>query len=195
MNPSQGNRTQFTTSRNLGIFGAGEPWTAVEAGFSQYIPLGQSEWFQQKVLALDAWTAYSPTWHSKGPNDPAPRGATPFYEGATLGGMTRLRGFDDSRFHDRAAVYGAMELRVIPRWNPLAGIKLLQSQDLPWMQWVLFAECGRVANRYVPSDLFSQLKVDGGIGVRVLAKDQLVRFDLAFSEEGIFFWAMLDQTF
>lgn len=109
--------------------------------------------------------------------------------------MDRLRGFDQFRFRDRAAIYGAMELRLIPRWNPFAGIDLFKSSDVAWMQWVFFAECGRVASEYVTTDLFTQLKFDSGVGLRVLAKDQLVRFDLAFSEDGVFFWAMLDQTF
>jgi hypothetical protein len=109
--------------------------------------------------------------------------------------MNRLRGFDQFRFYDRAAVYGAAELRLIPHWNPFSHIDLFKSSDVAWMQVVLFAECGRVAPQYAPSALFSQMKADGGIGLRVLSKDQLARFDLAFSEEGVYFWAMLGEAF
>ena len=80
---------------------------------------------RQQVLALDAWTSYSPTWHQHGePGHLNISTAPPFYNGAQLGGMSRMRGFPEERFHDRAGVYACAELRLIPYWNPLREITL-----------------------------------------------------------------------
>jgi hypothetical protein len=196
LNPSSGNVTRFTLSRDFGIFRSSNPWTVLEGEFSQYIPLGRSRVFRQQVLALDGWSSFCPTWQQTGnENTRVVRDAPPYYEGATLGGPARLRGFPENRFHDRAAIYGTAELRLIPEWNPLGKIPLLKPADISWMQFVVFVEGGRVADEYSFDKLFHNMKADAGVGLRVLSKDTLFRFDIAISNEGYSIWANLGQAF
>lgn len=194
LNPSSGNTTRLSVQRDFGLFNSTNTWTTYSGEFSQFIDLGQSRFFRQQVLALDAWTSYSPTWH--GPNRPGEgvRTAPPFYDGAVLGGSQRFRGFEDNRFHDRAAIYASAELRLVPVWNPFKKISILKDADITWMQWAIFAEAGRVSNEYSP-DLLSHLKGDVGFGLRILAKDTLVRFDVAASSEGYQLWVGLSEPF
>src|SRR6185437_10335761 len=183
-------------TRDFGIAGSSNPWTNVSAEIAQYIPLGTSSAFRQQVLALDGWTSYSPTWHQSGtPGHLDVRTGPPFYDGAQLGGMDKMRGFPENRFHDRAGVYGAAELRLIPRWNPFQNIPLFKSSDVAWLQFVGFVEVGRVADEFTFEKLFSHMKGDAGVGIRVLTQDTVVRIDLAASNEGIQIWANLDQAF
>ena len=194
LNPSRGNVAQLQVKRDFGLFNSSDSWTNISGEFTQYLNLGESRAFKQRVLSLDAWTSYSPTWHNAKRGGDSPRTAPPFYEGAVLGGNTHFRGFDDNRFHDRAALYGSAELRLVPRWNPFTKFKLLKEADITWMQWVLFAEIGRVANEYSP-ELLRKPKGDVGFGLRILAKDTLVRFDVAASSEGYQVWVGLGQPF
>lgn len=195
LNPSSGNVTRFTVSRDFGLFDTSNPWTNISAEYTQYVDLGRSRWFKQQVLALDGWTSYSPTWSQT--NNAGRRqvyDAPPFYDGAMLGGDPRFRGYTDYRYWDRAAVYGSAELRVIPNWNPFADFKILKSADLTWMQWVVFGEIGRVGPEYT-GNLLSHLKGDAGFGIRLLANDTLVRFDVAASNERFGIWVRLNQPF
>jgi hypothetical protein len=194
LNPSRGNISRLTISRDFGWFESSESWTNVSGEYAQFIDLGPSRGFRQKVLALDLWTSYSPTWDRTITNGVRGlSGAPPFYDGATLGGSERLRGFAEYRFWDRTAVYGAAELRLIPEWNPLGRVKLLKSADIAWMQWVAFVEVGRVSDDY--SRIYTHLKSDAGVGLRILANDTLVRLDLAASSEGVALLAQLSQPF
>ena len=196
LSQSRGNITSLSLIRDFGLFGSSSAWTNVSAQFSQYIPLGQNHIFRQEVLALTAWTSYSPTWSQSGtPGHLSISNAPPFYDGATLGGMVRMRGFPEERFHDRAGVYGCAELRLVPYWNPLGNLSLFKSADIAWMQWVAFVEVGRVADEYTVNKLFSNMKGDAGVGLRILTGDTVIRFDVAGSNEGIQFWANLNQTF
>lgn len=195
LNPSSGNVTKLIVSRDFGVFDTHNPWTNISAEYSQFINLGHSPWFRQQVLALDGWTSYSVTWSQKIVNGQRVlTDAPPFYDGATLGGQTRLRGFAESRFWDRAAIYGSAELRLVPDWNPLGKIGFLKQADFAWMQWVIFGEVGRVGSRYSP-DLFKHLKGDAGFGLRILANDTLIRIDVAASSEKFGIWVALNQPF
>ena len=82
----------------------------------KYFSLGETETFRQRVIALDAWTAFSPSWdaQSSGEIDNRP----PAYTGATLGGLWKMRAYPAQRFSDKAAIYYGAEYRVIPKWNP-----------------------------------------------------------------------------
>lgn len=195
LNPTRGNITSVTLSRDFGWFASSNTWTNISGGFAQFIDLGRTPWFRQRVLALDLWTSYSLTWDESIVNgDRSFSGAPPFYDGATLGGDTRLRAFANNRFWDRAALYGSAELRLTPQWNPLGQIKFLKFADITWMQLAVFAETGRVAPGYTP-DLLSHLKFDSGVGLRILANDTFVRFDVAASNEGFAIRAGLSQPF
>ena len=195
LNPSSGNVTRFIVSRDFGLFDTANPWTSLSGEFTQYLNLGHSTWFRQQVIAADLWTSYSPTWKQDivGGRRVVHDGP-PFYDGGTLGGDTRFRGYLDNRFWDRAAIYGSLELRLIPEWNPFAKIALLKQADLAWMQWVVFVEGGRVAPDF-SADIFSHLKVDAGFGLRILANDTLIRIDVAASNEAFGVWARLNQPF
>jgi len=109
-------------------------------------------------------------------------------------GNTRLRAFAQNRFWDRAADYFSLELRLVPDWNPLGKIKLLKPADITWMQFVVFGEAGRVSDEY-SWDLLKHLKGDVGFGLRLLAKDALVRLDVAACNEGVTVVAQLSQPF
>ena len=195
LNPSSGNISRFTLSRDFGLFDSSNAWTNAQGEFSQYLDLGKSKLFRQQVLAMDVWTSYSITW-----NETMQGGrrvlsnSPPFYEGSVLGGDTRFRGYADNRFWDRAAVYGSLELRLVPQWNPFKRFPILKKADITWLQWVIFAETGRVAPEYT-QDLLHHLKADAGFGVRMLANDTLIRFDIAASNEGYGVWARLNQAF
>lgn len=195
MNPSSGNLTRFILSRDFGLFDSSNAWTNVSGEFAQYFDLGRSKLFRQQVIAMDFWTSYSVTWSEI---DTGGRrhvfGAPPFYDGATLGGNTRFRGYPDNRFWDRAAIYMDAELRLTPVWNPLGRIGILKKADLTWMQFVFFGEIGRVGPEY-SGNLFSHLKGDAGFGVRLLANDTVVRLDIAASNEQFGIWAGLSQPF
>ena len=54
-----------------GWFDSSAPWTVLDAEFSKYVSLGETEKFRQRVLALDVWTADALTWdssHTEGGN-------------------------------------------------------------------------------------------------------------------------------
>ncbi|OUR79788.1 hypothetical protein A9Q75_11795 [Colwellia psychrerythraea] len=62
---------------------------------SKYFSLGKSSFAKQNIIALNAWLGYSPSWeviYDEAGNNQVINNA-PFLEGATLGGMYRLRGF------------------------------------------------------------------------------------------------------
>ena len=195
LNPSRGNLSKITFSRDFGLFDTSGAWSNISAEYQQYIDLGNSAWFRQQVIAGDFWTSYSPTWktiHGNGQREIV--NGPPFYDGANLGGPTRLRGFALDRFWDRAAIYGTVELRLTLRWNPFENIKILKPADLTWLQLVMFGEFGRVAPVYSPA-IFSHLKGDAGFGVNLLANDTLIRFNIAVSNEEFGIYAALNQPF
>lgn len=194
--PQAGNRLNVTLSRDFGFGGSSNPWTTISGEYSQYISLGRSSIFRQQVLALDGWTSTCTTWKQIGSKGTARIfDAPPFYEGAQLGGAQRMRGFPEERFHGRAGMYGCAEFRLIPEWNPLGDIPILKPADISWMQFVLFGEVGRVADQWSFERLFSHMKGDAGVGVRIFTQDTVLRIDVAASSEGLQIWANLDQAF
>ena len=153
-NPSRGQGVRAQLSRDFGVLGSDTSWTAVEGEIDQYVDVGASDWFRQQVLAFDVWTAYSPSW------DQSPSGKVfnrpPSYTGATLGGLWRMRGFPSQRFSDKAAIYYAAEMRLIPDWNPFDKMPWLQRfVGVQWLQIVPFVEFGRVAPSYNIQNLHS----------------------------------------
>ena len=121
-------------------------------------------------------------------------GRPPFYDAARLGGFFRMRGFPTNRFHDRAALYGAAEVRVIPDFNPLTG-GILRPLEIDWIQLVAFAEVGRVAPTWSMTNWTQDLKWDAGVGFRFMARRTVVRIDTAWSEETWGMWVMVGHPF
>lgn len=183
INPTKGNLLRLELSRDFGIGSAFSQYTTLEGEYAQYIPLGQSQWFRQQVLALDIWSVATLA------------GETPYYAGASLGGYQRLRGYSFYRFHGDHAILGTAELRLMANYNPVAEWEAVDRlARVDWLQLVLFAEAGGVADNY-SSDLFDDMKWDAGVGLRMMMRKTIVRADLAFGEEGSSFWLMVGQAF
>ena len=123
INPSSGNGLRLGASRDFGWFDSSNSWTIIQGELDTYFSMGSSDWFQQRVIAFDFWTAYSPSWDEQEDGDIDNR--PPAYAGATLGGLWKLRGYPSQRFSDKAAIYYGAEYRAIPKWNPF--------EDWPWL--------------------------------------------------------------
>lgn len=181
-NPARGGSTRARVSRDWGELGSSASWTVVEGEADWYCPLGRPAGIRQQVLALDLWTAYSPTWQAS--PDGTVRHGPPSYAGATLGGLWRLRGYPAMRFSDKAAACAAMEYRLIPGWNPFERWPGIQRRiGVQWIQLVVFTEAGRVAPTWQFQEWSSALKWDAGLGVRFQAKGLVGRIDFARSRE------------
>ncbi|MCG6983517.1 MAG: BamA/TamA family outer membrane protein [Deltaproteobacteria bacterium] len=193
-NPSKGSAIRLKYRRDFGWFNSSESYTAVDTEMTKYFSLGESDWFRQRVLAFDFWTAYSPTWNQKDNGDIEHR--PPTFAGATLGGLWRLRGYPSQRFSDKAAIYYAAEYRMIPRWNPFENWDWLQKYvGVQWLQFVPFVEVGRVAPDWGVQRLNRDMKWDAGVGLRLWAKGIVVRIDSAVSDEGYGVQMMVAQPF
>ena len=193
-NPSVGQSMTLRWSRDFGWLDSTNPWTVVAGELDQYFSLGRSDWFRQRVIALDLWTADSPSWEYRSNGTIVNR--SPIFAGAHLGGWWRMRGYRFARFSDKAAIYYAAEYRMIPRWNPFTSWRSLQERlGVEWIQLVPFAELGRVAPSWNLGELHSDMKWDLGFGLRALAKGLLVRVDVAGSREGAAVQMMVGHPF
>jgi len=195
-NPSRGYAFKGQISADFGLGNSTQSWNALEVDYTHYIELENFSWSRQNVLALNFWSAYSPSWHDSETinGGQLKENQTPMWEGARLGGWTRLRAYDSNRFNDKAAIYGAVEYRTIPRINPLADLAW-NPIPIDWFQFVVFVEAGRVAEKYDVSQLLTDMKYDVGFSIRALAAKVPVRFEMAFGEEGSAMWFMLQQPF
>ena len=148
------------------------------------------------MLAFNFWTAYVSTWETEIVNEEeVVTKRPPYYEGANLGGFYRMRGYEGERFHDKAALYGSIEYRVIPKWQPLLENKLFKYFELDWMQFAAFAEAGRVAPEWQIDTLTTDMKFDAGVSLRGMLMKSVFRLDLAVGEEGARVVAMYGQPF
>ena len=193
-NLSKGFGLRGKASRDFGWFDSSDSWTNVEGELDVYIPFQLGDWLRQGVIALDYWTSFSPTW------DEQPNGTVdnrpPSYAGSTLGGLWRMRGYPSQRFNDKAAVYYAAELRLIPHWNPFKRWHWLQQYlGIQWLQFVPFVEIGRVAPSWNIETLHSDMKWSAGMGIRAWAKGIVARIDFAASEEDFKVQMMVAQPF
>jgi outer membrane protein assembly factor BamA len=197
VNPKRGNSWRLKYSEDWGKLNSSGSWTSVEGEVDQYFELGEStltSWFSGRILALDFWTSYSPSWDEQ--SDGSIEDRPPTYTGATLGGLWRMRGYPASRFSDRAAVYYSAEFRFTLRENPFDRWEWIQKYlGVQWVQIVPFVEVGRVAPEWTMDELHSDMKVDGGLGVRLMAKGMTVRIDLAGSDEGFATQMIIAQPF
>jgi hypothetical protein len=193
-NPSNGFGLRGKVSRDFGWFDSSNSWTNIEGELDGYIPFQLGNWLRQGVIALNYWTSYSPTWDEQ--PDGRVENRPPAYTGSTLGGLWRMRAYPSQRFNDKAAVYYAAELRLIPRWNPFKRWNWIQQYvGIQWLQFVPFVEVGRVAPEWDFNRLHSDMKWDAGIGIRAWAKGIVARIDTAFSNEGFGVQMMISQPF
>ena len=195
-NPSCGSSQYIAYTRDFSSAVLGS-WSFIEFEASKYFDLGPSDHARQQVLALNFWTGTSPSWEEVTDADGNTYAANkpPFFEGARLGGFYRMRGYPNNRFNDRSVIYTAGEYRYTFEWNPVANVSWLRWMQIDWFQLAGFVEGGRVAGKYHLSELFSEWKVDGGIGIRSMMAGAVVRLDVAVSEEGATAWAMFAHPF
>lgn len=186
-NPTKGSHTALTTTVGAEGWQSKDLWTKVEFQNSQYFALGPlGDWFDQQVVALDFYTADTPNWNNERP---------PEQERVSLGGLYRLRGYTSGRFHGRSAVHYSAEYRVIPDWQPLDDIPLINYYDLPWWQWVFFAEAGRVADHYDLETLHTDMQWNLGAAVRFQVEGIVVRAEFAEGADEGTFRVMINQPF
>ncbi|EEX93412.1 hypothetical protein VIOR3934_12837 [Vibrio orientalis CIP 102891 = ATCC 33934] len=186
-NPTKGSHTSVELTVGGESWQSEEIWTKWELQNSQYFALGPlGELFDQQVIALDFYTADTPSWDSTKP---------PEQEQVRLGGLYRLRGYTSGRYHGRSAVHYSAEYRVLPDWQPLDDIPLVNYYDLPWWQWVLFAEAGRVADEYDAKTLHTDMQWNLGGAVRFQVEGIVVRAELAKGADEGTFRVMINQPF
>jgi hypothetical protein len=196
LNPSRGYQFRLQYSRDFGWGDSLQTWDFLEFKYNQYFDTPTFSWSQQNVVAMSFWTGYSFSWDNDNTHDiytDLNAHRPPPWEGARLGGMFRMRGYNTDRFNDRAAIYGAMEYRVILDWNPFRKNDFIPV-TVDWLQVVPFVEVGGVSNDY-DSDMFDDIKFDAGIGLRAMVAQTPVRVDIAAGDEGVNFWVMVFQPF
>jgi len=130
-----------------------------------YVSLGHP----QRVLALRAYAVH----------DDAGAGRVPFYLTSFLGGSHTLRGYESQRFRgEKLALFQAEY-----RW-----------EASPALELALFADTGAVAAT-APDDL-DRFRTDAGLGLRLKSHEALLmRFDLAWSDEGVRFLFRFNPSF
>ncbi len=197
VNPSTGSKQYLSYTHNGHILGEDWSWNSWQFDSSHYWSLGESDWARQRVLAFNFWTAYSPSWRVESVGNDASKvsDAPPYNMGASLGGWDRMRGYTSNRFHDKAAIYSSLEYRYTLDYNPTVDMSLLRLFQIDWFQVVPFVEVGEVAPEYSASELFSDMKYDVGVSLRMLAASTVLRADLATSQEGTNLWFMVGHPF
>lgn len=198
-NPSRGYSLFLQYTKDFGEYESLQSWDYLEFKASQYFELDTFSFTQQNVLALNFWTAYSFSWENDNEILPSiDAHQPPMWEGATLGGFTRMRGYDSGRFADKAAIYATAEYRMILNYNPvkegLFGEWIARNIPLDWFQVVGFVEAGRVHDSY-DSELLSDMKYDAGLSLRSMAAKLPIRFDIAYGDEGVQTWVMVKHPF
>ncbi len=196
LNPSRGYNFQLQFSKDFGNGDSLQSWDFLEFKYSHYFNLDTFSFTQQNVLALNMWTGYSFSWDNDVQIDSMgviDAHRPPPWEGASLGGLNRMRGYDNNRFSDKAGFYATAEYRAMLNWNPLRKNKYIPVA-VDWFQVVAFAEVGRVHDTY-NLDLLSDMKYDVGISLRAMAAQIPVRVDVAYGDEGTNFWVMVYQPF
>ncbi len=197
VNPSQGSSQYISYTYNPKWLESNNDWSFVELEASKYFSFGATSFAKQNILALNIWAGYSPSWQVNTDENGYSyvTDNAPFLEGSSLGGMYRLRGFRQSRFHDKAAIYATAEYRMTLDYNPIADVSWLRFLNLDWFQTVLFVEGGRVSPTFNRDVIFSDWKSDVGISLRALTAGIVVRFDVAKSNEGTNMWVMVGHPF
>lgn len=197
VNPATGSSQYIAFSYNPDSKSTKDQWSFIEIEASKYFSLGKTSFAKQNIIALNTWLGYSPSWeliyddlgNSQAINNPS------FLEGATLGGMYRMRGFRQNRFHDKAAVYATAEYRMTLDYNPIADVRWLRFLKLDWFQTVFYIEGGRVSPTFHRDTLFSDWKSDVGISLRALTAGVVLRADYTYSKEGGSTWLMVGHPF
>lgn len=194
--PTRGSRTAFTYTFDWGSSDRPD-WTTVEFEFSKFFSLGRNRFMKQQVLAFNGWVADTPTWNDTTVvNGQEVYRRAPYFVGVNLGGWNKLRGYSSDRFYGRSAISYSMEYRMMPEWQPLEDLPLLGPiYDMPWWQWTLFLDVGRVADDFDLRELHRDMKSSAGGGIRFAIEGLTVRTEIASSDEETFFRIFANQPF
>lgn len=187
-----GGQTSFTLSRDFGS-GTRSSWTTWEFEQSAFVPLGDNSWFHQQVLAFNFYLADTPTWDSQ--NSDGTYHRPPSFAGVSLGGFERLRGYSSRQFAGRSAVDYALEYRVQPHWQPLQNWPVFNLYQVPWWEWVVFAEAGKVTQNFDLNELHQEMKWIYGVAARFEIEQVVVRTEFAFGGDESQVWVMVNQPF
>ncbi len=157
-------------------------WTFKTAGIFALGPLG--DLFDQQVVAFDFYTADTPTWDNCSGQviniDP------PETEQARLGGCIAYEEATPA-----VAIAGRSAIALLCKYRVLQigghwVISAINYYDLPWWQWVAFAE-GRVADEVRYQNCIRIMKWNLSGAVRFQVEGIVVRAELARGgDEGIF---------
>ncbi len=192
-NTTKGSHTSLDVTVGAENWGSDSPWVTWEFQNSHFFSLGPlADIFDQQVVALDFYTADTPTWKDCETSD---CGRPPEQLQNRLGGLYRLRSYTSGRYHGRSAIHYSAEYRMLPDWQPLGDIPVINYYDLPWWQWVVFAEAGNVADEYNLSDLHTDLKWSVGGAVRFQVEGIVVRAEIARASDDQTFRVMINQPF
>ena len=195
-NPARGGYLRGGFTYDPGWLDDTDDWSTIEGELSKYFWLGKNSWFRHQVLALNAWTMATPSWEeSIEDGELNITGAAPYFAGPTLGGPMRLKAYPQNRFHDRAAVYYAAEVRMIPQCVVLPSLGAKPLLDIQWWQLALIGELGNVASEWSLDELHTDMKWDAGLGIRAMFGSAIGRMDFMYGEEGFSLQAMFGQSF
>ncbi|MDD1781546.1 BamA/TamA family outer membrane protein [Enterovibrio sp. ZSDZ35] len=195
-NPTKGSVSEFILTVDPGSDNRAS-WWKWEASQSWYWSLGDwEEMAKEQVFAFNIYTADTPSWNeTSNINGQTAYNRPPEFASVRLGGLYRLRSFQTGRYADRSALSYSMEYRVIPEWQPLGDVPVFNWYDVPWWQWVLFADVGRVADDFNLETLHENMKWSAGVAMRFQVEGIVVRSEMALgSEEGLF-RVMINQPF
>lgn len=194
--PTRGSRTSFTYTYDRGSEDRPD-WSTVEFEFSKFFSLGSNDLMNQQVLALNAWVADTPTWNDTTTiNGEEVFRRAPSFAGINLGGWDKLRGYSSDRFYGRSAVSYSLEYRMMPKWQPLEDLPIIGPMyDIPWWQWTLFVDAGRVADDFDVQELHQDMKTSFGGGIRFRVEGVTVRTEVASGAEETFFRVFVNQPF
>ncbi|MBL0721819.1 MAG: BamA/TamA family outer membrane protein, partial [Sulfurovum sp.] len=198
LNPSRGYNFSFKYSNDTGGGDSLQNWDFLEFKYNKYFELDNFSFSKQDVLAISTWTGYSFSWDNDNHLIPyISLDRPPLDEGGRLGGMFRMRGYDSNRFSGKAVLYGTAEYRSILKYNPFQSEKFLKDNTpvaIDWFQVVGFVEAGAVSDDY-DSNLVSDMKFDVGLSLRAMAAELPIRFDVAYGDEGVNMWVMIQHPF
>ncbi|MDO6708096.1 hypothetical protein [Photobacterium sp. 1_MG-2023] len=195
-NPSEGSHSLLTVTADPGS-SARESWWQWELSQSWFWDMGPAgDWFDQQVIAFNAYLSDVPSWN----DSEQVQGETryhrpPEFARASLGGLFRLRSYPGGRFSDRSALSYSLEYRVMPEWQPLSVWPVFEWYDVPWWQWVVFGDLGRVAGEFDLKTLNQEMRWSAGGAVRFQVEGIVVRAEMAWGEEESSFNVMVNQPF
>ncbi|WP_087024473.1 BamA/TamA family outer membrane protein [Thaumasiovibrio subtropicus] len=195
-NPTQGSRTKLHLHKD---FGSREraSWWKWELSQSWFHALPDwTEWATSQVLAFNVYASDVPSWNQRESVDgESAWRRPPDYAASRLGGLYRLRGYAGGRYVGRSALHYSMEYRLLPDWQPLSEWPVFGWYDVPWWQWVMFADVGRVADSFDLSTLHQAMHWSLGAAVRFQVEGIVVRTEMAWSEQDSVFRVMVNQPF